>query len=329
MASIYKPHTYLSSLYHGTTVLFGMAFMDTVTVLEEYGSRYKFFGLGTDEDLESLQTFLHQEHTQGRKVQAIWAEFPANPILVTPNIARLRVLADQYDIVLAVDDTIGSFANIDILPVADILVTSLTKSFNGYADAIAGSAVLNPASKHYAQLKNMFDANHIPELYSADAEVLEHNSRDYLRRSTKLNENALSLVTYLQGCAEDPESAVAAVHYPSLNPSGQHYQSYMRPETPDFRPGYGCLFSVEFVDIPTTAAFYNNLNVHNSVHLGAPFTLAFAYTMCTYGKRLDWAAEYGLKPTQIRITAGLESIEVLREDFEIAVSAANRAMHTK
>lgn len=101
----------------------------------------------------------------------------------------------------------------------------------------------------------------------------------------------------------------------------------MRPETPDFRPGYGCLFSVEFVDLPTTIAFYNHLNVHNSVHLGAPFTLAFAYTICTYAKRLDWAAGYGLKPTQIRITAGLEAIDGLLRDFEIAVSAANQALH--
>jgi cystathionine gamma-synthase len=233
-------------------------------------------------------------------------------------------LADEYDVILAIDDTIGSFANIDILHMTDILVTSLTKSFNGYADAIAGSAVLNPASRHYTNLKALFDKQYVPELYVADAEVLERNSRDYIARTIKLNHNAQSLVDYLQTRAIDPNSTVARVYYPSTNPSGEHFRRFMRPETPDFSPGYGCLFSVELGDLPSTIAFYNNLNVHNSVHLGAPFSLAFAYTMCTYGKKLDWAAEYGLKPTQIRITAGMEETDLLLEDFRIAVEAADK-----
>jgi len=325
MASIYKPHTYLSSRYHGTTVLFGMAFMDTVVALEEYGAGFKFLGLGTDEDLTALESYLQQEHERGRKVQAIWAEFPANPVLVTPDLVQLRALADKYGVILAVDDTIAGFANVDILHMTDILVTSLTKSFNGYADVIAGSAVLNPNSQHYLELKALFAEHYLPELYVDDVKTILQNNLDYLERTTRLNHNATSLVDYLQKCADDPSTAVASVHHPLVNSSGKHYTRFLRRDTADFIPGHGCLFSVELEDLPTTIAFYNNLNVHNSVHLGAPFTLAFAYTMCTYGKKLDWAARYGLKPTQIRITAGLEDSEVLLEDFRRAVAAANRA----
>ncbi|KIX07117.1 uncharacterized protein Z518_05094 [Rhinocladiella mackenziei CBS 650.93] len=108
----------------------------------------------------------------------------------------------------------------------------------------------------------------------------------------RLNHNASSLADYLH-------SAVHKVHYPSVIDSGVHYRQFMRHTTPDFTPGYGCLFSVELEDLPTTIAFYDSLNVHNNVHLGAPFTLAFAYTMCTYAQMLDWAATYGLEPTQI------------------------------
>jgi cystathionine beta-lyase/cystathionine gamma-synthase len=49
------------------------------------------------------------------------------------------------------------------------------------------------------------------------------------------------------------------------------------------------------------------------------YSLAFAYTMCAYANKLNWAAEYGLKPTQIRISAGLENISTLFEEFRIAV----------
>ncbi|KIX07118.1 uncharacterized protein Z518_05095 [Rhinocladiella mackenziei CBS 650.93] len=141
-----------------------MAFMNTITVFQEFGSNYKFFGLGGDDDLAALEVFLDEERHHGRKVQAIWAEFPANPILVTPNLARLRTRVDEYDIVLAVDDTIGGFANIDVMDMTDMLVTSLTKSFNGYADVIAGSVVLNPASRQYGKLKFLLDEHYVPEL---------------------------------------------------------------------------------------------------------------------------------------------------------------------
>jgi cystathionine gamma-synthase len=300
-----------------------MAFMNTITAFEEFGPGIEFFGLGTDGDLRALEKFLEEESKQGRKIQAIWAEFPANPILVTPDLVRLRALADKYDTVLAIDDTIGSYANIDVIPMADLVVTSLTKSFNGYADVIAGSAILNPASTKYPKLKSLFNEQYTPELYVRDAEALEKNSRTYLTRTEKLNENAVSLVQYLKSCAEDPHSAIHQVHHPSINPSGKHYKQFMRPNGPGFTPGYGCLLSVELEDMPATVAFYNNLNVHKGPHLGAPFTLCFAYTMCAYKGKLDWAAAYDLRPTQLRISVGLEETATLLEDFRIAVEAAN------
>lgn len=329
MASIYKPHTYLSSLYNGKTVLFGMAFMDTVVALEEYGAGFKFLGLGSDEDLTALDAYLQEQRAIGQKVQAIWAEFPANPILVTPDLVRLRALADKYDVLLAIDDTIASFANVEVLHMTDLLVTSLTKSFNGYADVIAGSVILNPNARHYTELKALFAQRYTAELHVNDVRTLLQNNNDYLERTRLLNHNAKVLVDYLHKCAKDPDSAVAKVHYPSVNPSGEYYTQFLRKTTSELTPGYGCLFSVELEDIPTTIAFFDNLNVHNSVHLGAPFTLAFAYTKCTYGQKLDWAAQYGLKPTQIRITAGLEDTDTLLEDFRNAVQAANFAKSSR
>jgi cystathionine gamma-synthase len=63
--------------------------------------------------------------------QAIWCECPSNPLLWTPDLQRIRRLADQYDLAVIVDDTIGSSANVDVSSAADVVVTSLTKSFSG------------------------------------------------------------------------------------------------------------------------------------------------------------------------------------------------------
>ncbi|KAI0451114.1 PLP-dependent transferase [Xylaria acuta] len=324
MAALYKPHTYMLSLGPGTTVLFGMAFMNTLALFEELAHSYKFFGLGTDDDLSELESFLRKERDEGRIVRAIWAEFPANPILTTPDLKGLRALADEYDTVLAVDDTVGSWSNVDISSVADVIATSLTKSFNGYADVIAGAAVLNPRSRKYHELKTAFDKSYVPELYIDDVEIIERNSRDYLPRTLKLNSNARAIAEYLQSCADNPRSAVCKVYYPSTNPSRVYYRQFMRRNTAEFSPGYGCLLSVEFDDLLSTAVFYDCLNLYKGPHLGAPFTLVFAYTMCAYKKRLDWAAQYGLKPTQIRISAGLEETDGLIHELRSAVEAADK-----
>jgi len=102
----------------------------------------------------------------------------------------------------------------------------------------------------------------------------------------------------------------------------------MRKPTADFKPGHGCLFSVEFDTVEATQTFYDNLNVHQGPHLGAHLTLALPYVKGLYGKQLDWAANYALDEKQIRISVGLEDTETLVEEFRIAVRAAD-ALKTK
>ena len=325
MASIYSVHQYLLSVYNAKSVLFGFAFHSTPHVLEDFGPGFKFLGNGTPEEIDELEQYLKEEAKEGRKIQAVWLEFPSNPNLSTPDIGRLRKLADGYGFFLLIDDTLGSFCNIDVLEVADIVLTSLTKSFSGYADVMAASAVLNPSSARYPELKALFKKFYTNQFYNGDAEALEKNSRDYMSRSATLNNNALRLVEFLQTLAEDPKSSVAKVFYPTTLPSLPCYKERMRPATEDFTPGYGCLFSVELDTLEATVAFYDNLNLHKGPHLGAPLTLIIPYVMALYGKELDKMADYGMNERQLRVAVGLENTDILIEEFRIAIKAADEA----
>lgn len=71
-------------------------------------------------------------------VLALFTEFPSNPLLRSANLPRLRALADQYDFLLVVDETVGNFVNVDVLPFADIVVSSLTKVFSGASNVMGG-----------------------------------------------------------------------------------------------------------------------------------------------------------------------------------------------
>ena len=325
MSSIYWVHRYLLSKFSSPSVLFGFSFHSTIHVLEDYGPGVEFYGLGDEDDLDKLEKHLRDQKEQGTKVQAIWAEFPSNPLLSVPDLRRLRSLTDQYDSLLIIDDTIGSFANVDVLSVPDIIVSSLTKSFSGYADLMAGSAVVSPISAHYNELKTLFDTVHHNDFYARDAEQLELNSRDYLVRQAKLNTNASTIVSYLESKALDPTSGVAQVFYPTTNSTRRNYLPFLRQPTTDFpSPGFGCLFSVEFADMASTIAFYDNLHVHKGPHLGAHLTIALGYSLGVYGNELEWAGKFNLRATQVRISVGLEDTQELLQTFEAAVEAADR-----
>ena len=61
---------------------------------------------------------------------------PSNPLFSCPDLKRLSELADSNDFPIVVDETIGSFHNLDVSPAADLIVSSLTKFFSGAGDAI-------------------------------------------------------------------------------------------------------------------------------------------------------------------------------------------------
>lgn len=327
MGAIYGLHRYLLRKENKQSLLFGLPFHSTYHLLEDIGPGLKLFGKADAEDLDSLEKYLEEEAKEGRGIQVLYTEVPQNPILYTPDLTRLRALADKYGFVLAVDDTVGSFSNIDVLGFADVIITSLTKSFSGYANVIAGCVVLNPSSKKYASLKALFKEYYANEFYNADAETLERNSRDYLSRTTTMNNSALRIAEYLQSLAEDPSSSVKKVFYPKLLPSLPLYQKLMRPATEEFTPGYGCLFSVDFNSLTATKAFYDNLNVYNGPHLGMHVTIALPYVMALYGHdKLDMVGPFGMTETQIRVSVGLEDVEDLLGDFKIALEAAEKAV---
>lgn len=229
-----------------------------------------------------------------------------------------------------IDDTVSSFCNIDVLPVADAVITSLSKSFSGFADLLAGSTALNPnQAASYAILKPLYTVSHFNEVFAGDADKLLQNSEDYLARSVTLNRNAAAMTAYFQSQVEDPKVPVRKVCYPPYvsvgsTPPLANLQPFRRRPTPDFpEPGHGCLFSVELETERDTIAFYNNLAFHQGPHLGAHRSLVIPYNAMIYGGGDDAAYHdsYGLSPNQIRFSVGLEDEKELIDVCQRAVAA--------
>ena len=119
-------------------------YVDTVKVLEKWGPGCHFFGFGHDKDVDALEALLETESKQNPEcppIMCLITEFPSNPLLGSPNLERLRALAGKYGFLIIVDETIGNFVNVEVLPYADIVVSSLTKVFSGDANVMGGRSV--------------------------------------------------------------------------------------------------------------------------------------------------------------------------------------------
>jgi cystathionine gamma-synthase len=109
-------------------------YIDTLKILQKFGPGCLFYGHGSKEDLDDLETRL----ARGERFLAFFCEFPGNPLLKSPDLLRVRQLADRYDFGVIVDETIGNFLNVHVLPYADVVVSSLTKVFSGDSNVMGG-----------------------------------------------------------------------------------------------------------------------------------------------------------------------------------------------
>lgn len=124
--------------------LYRFPYVDTLKILEKWGPGCYFFGHGEEFDkLEALLEQLKAENSTSGKdneppILALVCEVTSNPLLKTPDLRRLRNLADKYGFAIVVDETIGNFANVDVLPYSDIVCSSLTKVFSGETNVMGG-----------------------------------------------------------------------------------------------------------------------------------------------------------------------------------------------
>jgi cystathionine gamma-synthase len=121
--------------------------------LEKWGPGCHFFGHGNEFD--QLEALLQSNSTSGhdQPILALFCEVTSNPLLRTPDLKRLRALADKYHFAIVVDETIGNFANVEVLPYSDIVCSSLTKIFSGETNVMGGGYV------HKFQFHSLFLPN--------------------------------------------------------------------------------------------------------------------------------------------------------------------------
>ncbi|PGG97842.1 hypothetical protein AJ79_09078 [Helicocarpus griseus UAMH5409] len=309
MSSIFNTHRMLMEARGPMkSICFGFPYVDTLKILQKWGPGVQFYGHASSEELDDLEKRLES----GERFLALFTEFPGNPLLKAPDLERIRNLATKYDFAVVVDESVGNFINVNVLPYSDVVVSSLTKVFSGDSNVMGGSAVFNPHGQYYEKLKTVLETEYEDNYWGEDVIFLERNSRDFVSRIERINAATEEITAQLR---ESP--LVKDLYYPKYNPTRPFYDKCKNP-----KGGYGGLFSVVFQSQEQAVAFYDAFEVMKGPSLGTNFTLSSPYVILAHYGELEWANSLGVPTDLVRTSVGLEDPADLRARVEKALDAA-------
>ncbi|WP_269609705.1 PLP-dependent transferase [Prochlorococcus marinus] len=259
-------------------------------------------------DLIVKTTLSHiKEELDKKNPAALIIEIPSNPLLQCVDLISISKLAQDKNIPIIVDDTIGSSLNVHLTPYADVVFSSLTKSFAGRGDILAGSTVISPYSKWKKELAEIIPKVALSTLSDSDAIELEKTSRDVEDRLRRLNISCLKLKEKLETKKE-----ISKVLHPQYC---KNFNSLLKEGG-----GYGCLLSFELKGgIEESKRVYDSLRVSKGPSLGTNFTLVCPYVQLAHFKELKWAESCGVSEHLLRVSVGLENEDELWSRFNSVI----------
>lgn len=280
-------------------------YVDTLKIQNRFGNGVVYLNDASGESFdEALQRIRAGEFA------GVFSEIPSNPLLRTIDLKRVSEACRFSRTPLVLDDSATGPLNVDILPFADILTSSLTKWISGTGDVMAGAATVRADSSLAQDLLESIsaDAQDCAPLYIGDAEVLLSNFKGYTKRNAVINDNALNLVDFLKN-----HPSIASVWHPSLVQTST-YDSIKKKNG-----GYGGLLSIILAQPKKAPKIFDALRLSKGPSFGTAFTLVCPYTLLAHYEELAWTEDCGVPANLLRISVGLEPVDLIIQAFKDAL----------
>ena len=327
-----------------TSLLYGGTYNQFKVTLPRLGIDVKFVDGDNPADFEKLID---------PKTKALYIETIGNPRLNVPDIKAIADVAHRHGIPLIVDNTFGA-AGFLARPIdygADVIVASATKWIGGHGTSIGGIVVdsgnfdwgngnfpifTDPAPGYHglnfnevfgkgsqfgniafiirARVEGLRDLG--PALSPFNAFLFLQGLETLSLRIERHNSNALKLAQWLES-----NPSVDWVWYPGLksHPYHENAKKYLRE---------GCFGSILAFGIKGGAeagkAFIDNVKLASLLaNVGDAKTLVIHPASTTHQQLSEKEQlESGVLPEQVRVSVGIEHIDDIIEDFDIALKAA-------
>ena len=318
----------LESGTHGFAFASGLAAITAVLILFEkgdklilsdnvYGGTFRLlnqvfqnfditFDLVDTSEIEKVKAAITPE------VKAIYIETPTNPLLGITDIRAIAELAKQNGLYTIVDNTFYTpYLQRPLELGADIVIHSATKYLGGHSDLIAGLVVVNDETlaERLAFLQNATGGILSP----FEAFLLIRGIKTLGVRLDRHVENAEKIAEYLTGHPE-----VKKVYYPGLatHPGYEINQKQAK--------NGGAMIAFELNEGHDANSFFRALQVITLAEsLGGVESLVCHPASMTHAAiPKEIRDQVGITDGLIRLSVGIEDVEDLIEDLELAIQAS-------
>ena len=288
----------------------GWLYLDSGCVLQEFLSDGET--LEYSYDVFDVDAIIAKIESYGDSLAAVVVECPSNPLIRVCEVHRISEAVRKQGGVMVIDPTIASVFNVDVLPCADLLVTSLTKYASIDGDIMIGALAVNPDSPHYGDLIGRTSRYHVPP-YLRDLQRLAFELREAPAVVAKMNANAAKLCCFLK--------AHPAVRRIFCAGCSDHIEEVAKRTSAG-----GVVISMELNG--DMEKFYDSVQVMKGPSFGARFTLLCPfmylahYDLVTSKEGRDFLSTVGLDPELIRVSVGAEDYAAIESVFDEALNAS-------
>jgi cystathionine beta-lyase/cystathionine gamma-synthase len=239
----------------------------------------------------------------------LFVETPTNPIMRLTDLGAAADLAHRHDIRLVVDSTFASpYIQRPIEFGADLVTHSTTKYLNGHSDSVGGIviAVRDDDIEWLRFVQNAEGAILSP----FDSWLVLRGTKTLAIRMQQHNANGLALAELV---AAHPK--VKKVYYPGLPTHPQHELAKRQMR------GFGGMLAFDLGSLDAARRLLNAVRLHALAEsLGGVETLiSHPATMTHASVPADRREALGITDGLVRISAGIEDIEDLKEDLAQAL----------
>ena len=281
------------NVYGGTFRLFSQ-------VLNRYDLSFTYVDTG---DLDAVE----QAFTPATRM--LFVETPSNPVMRLTDLRLAADLAHRRDVRLVVDNTFASpYIQRPLELGADLVTHSTTKYLNGHSDSVGG-VVIAMREEDIAWLKFVQNAAGAI-LGPFDAWLVLRGTKTLPLRMVQHSANGLALAEFLAAHAK-----IRHVHYPGL-PAHPQYDLATRQMR-----GFGGMLSFELGSLEAARRLLNSVRLMSLAEsLGGVETLiSYPATMTHASVPATHRQALGITDGLVRISAGIEDIEDLKEDLAQAL----------
>ena len=245
----------------------------------------------------------------------LYIETVSNPTIVVSDLAALAGVAHARGALLLVDNTFASpYSCRPIELGADLVMHSATKYLSGHSDVLAG-VVVGSRARVDAVRPVLVDVG--GALAPIAAWLVLRGLPTLAIRMERHSATALELAAWLTG-----QDGVERVFYPGLPTDASHEVASRQLDV------FGGMLAFELAGGREAGrAFLDAMRIgERTASLGSIRTI-ISHPSSTTHRQLDAAAlaAAGIAPGLLRISVGLEDVEDLREDLEVALAAARAA----